>query len=287
MARDYVISRLINNNIVFSLDDSGNEIILFGKAIGFGKKRGETVNPESVLRVFKAASSTERDFLINLVEDIDAVYIDIAGEIVAMYEDELDVKLTDMMTISLSDHLSNAVENKREGIDVPLDITQQISGIYPREFAIARRGLSLVYEKTGIMLHDDEAGYIVLHYINCQGKGYRGDGKYRLVFQKQMIEDIESFFGVEFDRNSLYFHRFLTHLSFLAARIHDNQVPEDSDDSVYEMLIARDSRLQGCVERNAQTIRDKFDVDINEEEKGYLALHISNLLKAIKREGAL
>lgn len=58
--REYVIQRLINNNVVFSLDESGKEIILFGKAIGFGKKRGDTVPKEAIIERFEMADANQR-----------------------------------------------------------------------------------------------------------------------------------------------------------------------------------------------------------------------------------
>ena len=57
-AQAYIISKLINNNIVFSTDASGDEIILFGKAIGFGKKRGDAVPADQVLRISIPFTST-------------------------------------------------------------------------------------------------------------------------------------------------------------------------------------------------------------------------------------
>lgn len=283
-AQTYIISKLINNNIVFSTDAAGDEIILFGKAIGFGKKRGDTVPAEQVLRVFHATTGQERKFLTNLVEDIDSVYIDLATEITALFEQELKVKVNDILLISLSDHISNAVFNKKEGIDVPLDILPQIIGIYPQEYGIARRGLDLIEKRVGVRLTPDEAGYIVLHYINCQGKAYRGDGKYRLLFQKKMVENVEDYYHVTLNRSSLYYHRFLTHLSFLAARIHDGEMSDSPDSLVYDLLIEKYPDLEGCIRRCDETIRNNFSVAINSEEKGYLALHIANMLRNLHRE---
>ena len=281
-AQTYIISKLINNNIVFSADASGDEVILFGKAIGFGKKRGDAIPANQVLRVFRSASGQERKFLTNLVEDIDSVYIDLASEITALFEKELQTKLNDIMLISLSDHISNAVFNKKEGLDVPLDILPQIVGIYPVEYAIARRGL--IEERTGVRLSPDEAGYIMLHYINCQGKGYRGDGKYRLLFQEKMVQNVEDYYHVTLNRSSLYYHRFLTHLNFLAARIHDGELSDSPDSLVYDLLIEKYPDLQGCIQRCDDTIHTNFSVAINSEEKGYLALHIANMLRAIHKE---
>ncbi len=280
---NYQITKLINNNVVFSQDEEQNEIILFGKAIGFGKKSGDLVEAAQVLKIFAAADPKEKNYLSNLVEDINPIYIDIASEIISLFESRLEVKVNDMMMISLSDHISNAVANKKDGFELPLDIIQEVKNIYPKEFMIAKSGLGIVERETGVSLSEDEAGYIVLHYISSQGNTFRSDTKYRLLFQERIISDIEEYLNVKLDRSSLYYTRFLTHLSFLAARIHDGNFSSEGNSSLYKIFIKEHPELEGCVEKNVQTIADEFHVVINEEEKGYLAVHINNMLKSIQR----
>ena len=50
---------------------------------------------------------------MNLVESIDPMYIDIASAIVKEFETTLHTKINDMMVVSLSDHISNAIRKKK------------------------------------------------------------------------------------------------------------------------------------------------------------------------------
>lgn len=278
------ITRLINNNVVFSQNARGEEIIVFGKAIGFGKKSGDLIENSAIIKIFEAISAKEKKFLSNLVEDINPIYIDVASKIISLFETKLKVKVNDMMLISLSDHLSNAVENKKEGFELPLDILQAVKSIYPQEFLVAKNGIKIVLNDTGVQLSEDEAGYIVLHYINSQGKSFRSDAKYRLRLQEKIINDIEIELKLSLDRNSLYYTRFLTHLSFLAARIHDHELLPCDDTKLYSMFLEQYPRVKNCVEKCIETINEEFDVLINSEEKCYLAIHINNMIKALERE---
>lgn len=278
--KEYRITKLINNNVVFA-DDSGQEIILFGKAIGFGKKRDDVVKEEQVIKVFRSANDSEKNYLSNLIEDIDVKYIDIASQIISMFEQGLNVKVNDMMLVSLSDHISNAVINEKEGVHVPLDILEQVIGLYPKEYKIAKEGLELIKQETGVMLQKSEAGFIVLHYINNRGTTSRSDGKYQLLFQEKIVKDVEEYFDVQLDRESLYFIRFMTHLSFLAARLHDKETLNQGDSIVYEALMTKYPKLKGCIDRNVKTIHDEFHEEISDEEKGYLAIHINNMLRIL------
>ena len=167
--KEYKITKLINNNVVFAIGDDAKEVILFGKAIGFNKKKDDVVSENQIIKIFESSNEKEKNFLSNLVEDIDSKYIDLASQIISMFEKELNVKTNDMMLVSLSDHISNAVRNEKEEFHVPLDILEQLIGLYPKEYKIAKRGLELIKEETGVQLHNDEAGFIVLHYINNRG----------------------------------------------------------------------------------------------------------------------
>lgn len=62
---------------------------------------------------FEPSDTKEKNFLMNLVEDIDPVYIDITTKIIALFESRLHCKVNVMMNISLSDHIHNAVRNKQ------------------------------------------------------------------------------------------------------------------------------------------------------------------------------
>ena len=72
---EFVIKKLINNNVVFSEDTSGHEIIIFGKGIGFGQRPGSIVPAERIIKIFTTENKQDRTFLMNLVENIDPIYI--------------------------------------------------------------------------------------------------------------------------------------------------------------------------------------------------------------------
>ena len=45
------IIKVINNNTVCTLDKKGREQIASGKGIGFGKKRGDEIDPAQVQKI--------------------------------------------------------------------------------------------------------------------------------------------------------------------------------------------------------------------------------------------
>ena len=48
-----VIKKIINNNIVSSIDQYGGELVVMGRGIGFGKKPGQEINDAAVEKIFR------------------------------------------------------------------------------------------------------------------------------------------------------------------------------------------------------------------------------------------
>ena len=52
MAFTYHITKLINNNVVFSTDEHGQTIIIFDKAIGFVKRPNDAIDDSRIIKHF-------------------------------------------------------------------------------------------------------------------------------------------------------------------------------------------------------------------------------------------
>jgi len=46
------ITKVINNNIVVSRDDSQREVVLMGKGLGFQKHVGQTIDPKKIEKTY-------------------------------------------------------------------------------------------------------------------------------------------------------------------------------------------------------------------------------------------
>ena len=53
-----VIDKIINNNIVSAFDETGLEVVIMGRGIGFQRKRGQEVPVEKVEKIFRIKSQS-------------------------------------------------------------------------------------------------------------------------------------------------------------------------------------------------------------------------------------
>ena len=104
------ISKVLNISVVLVRDDNGEESILLGKGIGYGRKAGQEIDRQPSDRVFIPLSNPDAQPMLELFSSIPPVYLELTQEIVADAEETLGVKLSPHIYLMLTDHLHFAVE---------------------------------------------------------------------------------------------------------------------------------------------------------------------------------
>ena len=57
------VEKVINNNIVSAYDETGREVVVMGRGIGFGVRAGAVINKSKIEKVFRIKSqSVEEQF---------------------------------------------------------------------------------------------------------------------------------------------------------------------------------------------------------------------------------
>ena len=116
------ILRVLNNNIVLSRDDSGQEVILTGRGLGFQKRAGQEVDPSAVVRTFVPTDGRDPDNLATILAAIDQEVV--RAVVLAISETQLEPSESTQPTlaIAVADHVAQALKREREGarIEYPL-----------------------------------------------------------------------------------------------------------------------------------------------------------------------
>ena len=113
----YKVTKLINNNIVCSVDAEGHEIILRGLGIGFGKKIHDEIEDGKVEKIYRISNAATANKLQELLAEIPLEYVSACTEIIEYAKKTLDKSLNDNVYITLTDHISFAIERKDKKIE--------------------------------------------------------------------------------------------------------------------------------------------------------------------------
>lgn len=269
-----IIEKVINNNIISAYEKSGAEVIVMGRRIGFKKKQGEVVPADQISKIFRIKSRTLTEQFKELLANMPLERVRISDEIISHAKDHLKLKLNQSIYVTLTDHINFAIERVSQGIEPQNALLWEIKRFYPQEFQLGIYALELIHDRLGILLPEDEAGFIALHFVNAE---YGTDIRDAVKFPDQMqaiVDIVERDLGILLDESSLHYERFMTHIKFLIQRIYRKELLSSEDRELSLMMQRKYPREYQCSVKVAEYIMQATGCRLSEEEIMYLSVHI-------------
>lgn len=275
-----IINKILNNNVVVVKDKSGKEKIVMGKGIAFKKSVGETFDETKIDKVFTLTNIDISNRFQELIYDIPLKHIKLADQIISYAKLQLGKRLNDMIYISLTDHIHTSIVRFTNGITIKNALLYDIKRFYPDEFNIGVYALNVIEEILKIRLPEDEAGFMALHIVNADMDETGIQQMYTITRIMQQILDIVKYvFNVEFDENSVYYYRFITHLKFFAQRLINKKTYEDEESyDLLEVIRIKYKNSYDCACKISDFIKNKYNYDLSNDEKLYLTIHIEKVI---------
>ena len=269
-----IIEKVINNNIISAYEKSGAEVIVMGRGIGFKKKQGEVVPADQISKIFRIKSRTLTEQFKELLANMPLERVRISDEIISHAKDHLKLKLNQSIYVTLTDHINFAIERVSQGIEPQNALLWEIKRFYPQEFQLGIYALELIHDRLGILLPEDEAGFIALHFVNAE---YGTDIRDAVKFPDQMqaiVDIVERELGILLDESSLHYERFMTHIKFLIQRIYRKELLFSEDRELSLLMQRKYPREYQCSVKVAEYIMQATGCRLSEEEIMYLSVHI-------------
>lgn len=269
-----IIEKVINNNIISAYEKSGAEVIVMGRGSGFKKKQGEVVPADQISKIFRIKSRTLTEQFKELLANMPLERVRISDEIISHAKDHLKLKLNQSIYVTLTDHINFAIERVSQGIEPQNALLWEIKRFYPQEFQLGIYALELIHDRLGILLPEDEAGFIALHFVNAE---YGTDIRDAVKFPDQMqaiVDIVERDLGILLDESSLHYERFMTHIKFLIQRIYRKELLSSEDRELSLLMQRKYPREYQCSVKVAEYIMQATGSRLSEEEIMYLSVHI-------------
>lgn len=274
------ISKILNNNAIFS-EENQHEYIYIGAGLGFQKKVGDDVDESKIDHVFMLQEKGILTKLSDLIAKVPIEYTNLTGHIVVHAEKQLNCKFTEMLYVSLLDHIYNMVQLKKQGIVIHNRMFFEMKRLYPGEMDVAVWAVDLINKTLNSDINTEEAANIAMHLITS-----RKDAEVNVddvLTNTKKIHDILELLRivnhVSFDRESLSLDRFTIHLNFLLKRIEMNERKDKSTNTILDYI----KEQYADAFKSAKMIENYLDTKLTDDEILYLTLHIERLLKEYKQ----
>ncbi|MFD2392306.1 BglG family transcription antiterminator LicT [Enterococcus gallinarum] len=274
-----VIGKILNNNVVVSTNDAGEEVIYMGRGIAFKKKIGDVIDDAFVEKEFVLKDSFTANQFQQLFADIPAEEVEAVRQVVDEAEQVLGVELSPNIYLTLTDHIHYALMRAREGIEIPNPLLFETRKFYPKEYAIAAKAVERFEKNFGVSLPEAEKGFIAFHIVNSeQANGTMETTMQAVEIVRDVLAIISRFYGKVFNPDSLNYQRITTHLHYFAQRYLSDDLSGEKDEFLFELIQAKYPKAFQTVQRINEYLIKTYGKPIGESEMIYLTIHIERVV---------
>ena len=272
-----ILVKNINNNVALCLDSKGQEVVVFGKGVGFLKPPSE-VPLSKIQRTFY---DLNRNFL-PLLDDIPLDVIDFTSRQVAQIRGKLPYETNANLIMTLADHLAFAMTRAKKGIYTPMPSIYEMEQNYPVEVEIGRQIVKAMEQAFHVKLPKGEVQGVAMHFINASlGSPSSGqltaEEEYETILER-MTQIVEHALQVTIRRDTFNYARFATHVQYLLKRVQAESSIDSDNLQVYASIRDEYKDVSACVDQIHEYLQRNWSIDLSEEEKLYLIMHINRVI---------
>lgn len=277
-----IIDKVYNNNVVQVKTESGEEMIVMGRGLGFQKRKGDNINQTLIEKTFVLDKVSTAKQMSRVYSDLSSQEIDIIIQIVLHAEEVLETKFDISLYISLADHLHFAIERCLDGITIPNPLCWEVKKFFPNEFQVAKDSLTLLKKELDVVLPNDEIASIALHFINAQKDAKIYKKRFEISKIVSGIMDIvKTQCSIEEVEDDIYYNRFLSHVQYFAQRVMSGIVQGKNDSFLYEQILMNYPKAFSISEKIKYYIKNTYSFEMSKDEQVYLTIHIQKLFQKI------
>jgi len=272
-----VVHKVLNNNVVVSIDESGRERILMGRGLGFQLKPADTLDPAKVEKTFVLDDGADGDRARRLLTDVPYAIVEAVTSAVDEAERMLQRDLGRRLPLAVIDHIQYVIERLDEGIRIPTTSMPELRVLHPQEFAAAERMATTISASLERALPDEESVFLTMHLLNATRD--EPNGTAALLFRRvqHVVATVESGLGVKLDVESPDYARFVLHVQFLLQRLVSRSMLRGSDTSFFEFARQRYPRSYAIAVSVKGYVLAATESELTDEELLYLIVHVERL----------
>ncbi|TFC09590.1 PRD domain-containing protein [Cryobacterium sp. MDB1-18-2] len=274
---DKVVHKVLNNNVVISIDESGQERVLMGRGLGFQLLPSDTIDPAKVEKTFVLDQGSEADHARQLLASVPYPVIEAVTRAVDEAERTLGRSLGRRLPLAIIDHIQFVLERMQKGIRIPTTSMPELRVLHPQEFDAATAMARSVSASLDTALPDEEAVFLTMHLLNATRD--EPNGTAALLFRRvqHVVTTVEGGLGVHLDTASPDYARFILHIQFLLQRLVAKSMLRGSDTSFFEFAKHSYPRSYAIAADVKSYVSAATGSDLTDEELLYVIVHVERL----------
>lgn len=274
------IEKVINNNIVSAFDETGREVVVMGRGIGFGNRPGAKIPEDKIEKIFRIESGSVADQFKELLAGVPLEHAKISSDIISYAKGALKLKLNQSIYVTLTDHINFAIARCAKGINLENALLWEIKRFYPQEYELRKIcGCPDQRASEGRIARGRGRVYCT-SFCECRVWNEYRDALRFPNQMKEILEIVTRELGIKLDEGTLHYERFITHMKFLLQRVYRKELLPDEESDLADMISQKYPKEFACSKKVADYIEKTAECRLSGEEVMYLAIHIRRITMA-------
>lgn len=279
-----VVYKVLNNNLIITIDLAGRELVLMGRGLGWHLKPHDPIDYTRVEKTYVLDQDTDAVRAQQVLTEAPFAVVQAVTNAVEEAAQTLGKDLSRTLPVAIIDHVSFVLERLDKGLRIPAAPMPEISVLYPEEAQAAVRIRDAIGEALGVTLPPEEAVFLTMHLINFTRD--EPNGAAALMFRRvqNVVAIVEEGLRTKLDTSTFDYARFVLHIKFLLQRLLSSTMLHGTDSSFYDLARHSYPRSHGLAERVKAYVLEGTGAELTREEMLYLVMHVERLSQRVQAE---
>ncbi|MBN3556353.1 PRD domain-containing protein [Fictibacillus nanhaiensis] len=276
MNKSLQVKKVLNNNVVVAINSSGEERIVIGKGIGFGKKQGEEIFPKQVDKLFVLRDENEQEQYKTLLNSIDEKIVELINDVIVHIRTRFKNELNEHIHVALTDHITFAIKRLEQSMDIKNPFLTETQTLYPKEYTVAEEAIEIINKSLGIHLPEGEIGFVALHIHSAITNKSVTDIKKHSELINTLMQMIQDSFELSLDTKSINYLRLVRHLRHAIERVSMGDIMEEQE-KLANVLKEEYPLCYNLAWKLIKVMQNTLQKPVPHAEAVYLTMHLQRL----------
>lgn len=280
-----LIKQVFNNNVLLLEGKSDQEVIVWGRGIGFHAHQGQSYSVKETDKIFSQIPKNDDQWwqaFKKLPEEIPGEYFELAERVIALAHQTIDASLDNRLLAPLTDHMYFAVKRFKMGLQLTNPMLFDIRRFFPQEYGVGKQARMWLESLSQVTMTDDESGFIAIHLVEHELKSSNSlvtSFPKFLAISQVISRIIQQVLGKSISEDSLAMTRLMTHVRFLLLR--SKTQPEEKsraeDTKLLHSLMKHHYVAVRCLDEIINYLEEQIPYQFQDADCLYLLIHLIHI----------